>query len=107
VPRLLSSAFLILALALAAPGYAPDAPSRSPTAPVRYGLLWLEVEPSDAHIVLDGEYLDRGVWLISMAPGLHEVTVRKPGYRPWHRRLGIGPGEKLKIAVRLEAEIPK
>lgn len=84
--------------------YAPDGPPRGPSAPVRYGLLWLEVEPTDAHVALDGEFLDRGVWLISMAPGLHEVAVRKEGFLPWGRRIGIGPGESLKIAVQLEKD---
>jgi hypothetical protein len=103
VPRILAAALLILSLATTLPAYAPDTPLR-PAAPVRYGLLWLELDPSDAHIALDGEFLDRGVWLISMAPGLHDIAVRKPGYRPWNRRIGIGPGEKLRIAVRLEPD---
>lgn len=82
--------------------FAPDAPRPGPGTPVRYGLLWLEVDPADAHVALDGEFLDRGVWLISMAPGRHEVSVRRDGFRPWARSIGIGPGESLKIAVRLE-----
>lgn len=108
MPSFLPSAALLILLSALPPAfshaYAPGAPSRGPSVPVRYGLLWLEIDPSDAHIALDGEFLDKGVWLISMAPGLHDVSVRKPGYRPWQRRIGIGPGEKLKIAVRLEAE---
>lgn len=76
-------------------------------APVRYGLLRLEIEPSDAFIALDGESLDKGVWLISMAPGLHYVSVRKEGFLTWTRRIGIGPGENLRISVQLEQEPPK
>jgi hypothetical protein len=110
VPSILPATALALLLSVLPPAagfaYAPDAPGRH-AVPVRYGLLWLEIDPSDAHIALDGEFLDRGVWLISMAPGLHDLAVRKPGYRPWHRRVGIGPGEKLKIAVRLEADSSK
>lgn len=83
---------------------APGDALRGPPAPVRYGLLWLQVEPSDAHVALDGELLDRGVWLISMAPGRHEVIVRRQGFLPWVRRIGIGPGESLKMEVRLEKD---
>lgn len=86
------------------PANAPEDALRGPRAPVRYGLLWLQVEPSDAHVALDGEFLDRGVWLISMAPGRHEVIVRREGFQPWVRQIGIGPGESLKIAVRLEKD---
>lgn len=94
--------FAAAALLLLLPAFAPDRPLRGPAEPVRYGLLRLEVEPGDAHVALDGEFLDRGVWLISLAPGLHDVAVRKEGYLPWTRRVGIGPGEKLRLSVRLE-----
>lgn len=76
-------------------------------ASVRYGLLWLDVHPTGAHIALDGEFLDAGVWLISMAPGLHDIAVRKDGFTPWKRRIGIGPGENLRISVRLERDSGK
>jgi hypothetical protein len=55
-------------------------------------------------VALDGEFLDRGVWLISLAPGLHDLAVRKEGYRPYARRIGIGPGESLRLEVRLDPE---
>lgn len=71
-------------------------------ASLRYGLLWLDIDPNGSHITLDGEFLDSGVWLISMAPGLHDIAVRKDGFMPWSRRIGIGPGESLKLSVRLE-----
>lgn len=78
-------------------------PESSRTA-ARYGLLWLDVDPGDSQVALDGEFLDRGVWLISLAPGLHDLSVRKEGYRPYTRRIGIGPGESLRLEVRLDPE---
>jgi PEGA domain len=112
-------AFLVAAALLAAgppsPGADPVRP-RSETAgfserdpgpaspAVRYGLLHLEVEPGDAFIALDGESLDRGVWLISLAPGLHYVTVGKAGFLTWTRSIAIGPGESLRISVQLVKE---
>ena len=105
--RILLPALLLLA-APVLPGperaQAPGAPLGAPSVPVRYGLLWLQVEPAGAHVALDGEFLDRGVWLISMAPGLHDVAVRLDGFQPWARRIGIGPGENLKLAVQLEKD---
>ncbi|HLP42680.1 MAG TPA: PEGA domain-containing protein [Fibrobacteria bacterium] len=67
-----------------------------------YGLLWLKVEPLDAHVAVDGEYLDRGVWLISLRPGLHDLLIRKEGFHPYARRLDIGEGKSLRLAVRLQ-----
>lgn len=103
---LAASLLLCVLWVLPGPGraYAPGDALRGPPAPVRYGLLWLQVEPSDARVALNGEFLDRGVWLISMAPGRHEVSVRREGFRPWVRQIGIGPGESLKIAVHLEKD---
>jgi hypothetical protein len=93
---------LLLLLSAGGGAYAPGGIPPGKSLPVRYGLLWLELEPADAHVALDGEFLDRGVWLISMAPGQHDVSVRKEGFLPWSRRIGIGSGESLKLAVRLE-----
>lgn len=96
----------VLLLAVLVPGPGPGAESSFGPAASRYGLLWLEVEPPDAHVALDGEYLDRGVWLISVRPGLHDLAVRKEGFRPYTRRLGVGPGESLRLSVRLERGTP-
>lgn len=108
--RLTAAAALFLAFAVQcarSAGLAREpAPSASVPAPaaVRYGLLWLDVDPGEAQVALDGEFLDRGVWLISLAPGLHDLAVRKEGYRPYARRIGINPGESLRLEIRLDRE---
>ena len=79
----------------------PQEPSRSAA---RYALLWLDVEPGDSQVALDGEFLDRGVWLISLSPGLHDLSVRKEGFRPYSRRIGINPGESLRLKVSLDPD---
>jgi hypothetical protein len=66
-----------------------------------YGLLWLQIDPDDVSISLDGEYLDKDVWLISVPPGDHEIRVSKPGYRPQHSRFGIAPGQNVRLDVSL------
>lgn len=78
--------------------------ARPAPSPMRYGLLWLEVEPGDAQVSLDGAFLDSSVWLISMAPGRHAVSIRKDGFRPIDRSIGIGAGENLRLAVQLEKD---
>jgi hypothetical protein len=69
--------------------------------PVRYGLVWLDVEPSPAEVSLDGEYLDLGVWLISVAPGEHELRVRKAGFRAYAQRIAVPAGGSVHLEVRL------
>jgi hypothetical protein len=73
-------------------------------APTRYGLLWLDLDPADAQVSLDGVFLDVDVWLISMAPGRHEISIRKQGFLPMDRSVGISAGENVRLALRLEKD---
>jgi hypothetical protein len=101
--------FLVFAAVVSAPAGLP-APARDlPTArfqnagTVPYGLLWLDVDPAHADVALDGSHLDAGVWLISVAPGRHDLRVRLPGYRTYYSRFVIDPGQNLHLEVRLQA----
>ncbi len=67
----------------------------------RYGLVWLDVEPDKAEVSLDGEYLDMGVWLISVPPGTHELRVGKAGYRGYAERIAVPAGGSIHLNVRL------
>ena len=67
--------------AVAAGSVPPASFTSSATRPA-YGLLWLQIDPDDVSITLDGHYLDKDVWLISVPPGDHEIRVSKAGYRP-------------------------
>jgi hypothetical protein len=73
----------------------------SPAASVRYGLIWLEVQPEKAEVSLDGEFLGQGVWLISAAPGEHEIRVRKAGFRDYAGRIAVPAGGSVHVDVRL------
>lgn len=66
-----------------------------------YGLLWLQIEPDDVSISLDGEFLDKDVWLISVPPGDHEIRVSKAGYRPQRSRFAISPGQSVRLDLTL------
>jgi hypothetical protein len=67
----------------------------------QYGLLWLQIDPDNVSIALDGEYLDKDVWLISVAPGSHVLRVSKPGYLPRESRFDISPGQNVRLDVSL------
>jgi hypothetical protein len=86
---------------------AASAASASSADPIRYGLVWLDVEPSRAEVSLDGEYLDMGVWLISVAPGEHELRVRKDGFRGYAERIAVPPGGSIHLEVRLLPGAPR
>jgi hypothetical protein len=71
-----------------------------------YGLLWLQIDPDKADIALDGLFLDKDVWLVSVAPGSHTLHVRKAGFKPYDTRFGIAAGQNVRVDVRLEALPP-
>lgn len=82
-------------------GYASPASFSSPGARPAFGLLWLQIEPDDVSITLDGQFLDKDVWLISVPPGDHEIRVSKPGYRAQHSRFGISSGQNVRLNLTL------
>jgi hypothetical protein len=66
-----------------------------------YGLLWLQIDPEGVAISLDGDYLDKDVWLVSLAPGEHVLRVSKPGFQPRESRFGIAAGQNVRLDVKL------
>lgn len=67
-------------------------------------MLWLEIYPEDAKIVLDLHFLDVGIWLLSIPPGSHDLEVQKAGYRVHAQEFDIVAGESLHLTIRLERE---
>lgn len=114
--RIIASALFLACAARAAStdGWSglPDggraAPADKATSPVpandfrpAYGLLWLQIDPDGAAISLDGDFLDKDVWLVSLAPGDHVLRVSKPGFRPRESRFGISAGQNVRLDVKL------
>ena len=63
--------------------------------------MWLDIAPAGAMISLDGLYLDTNVWLVSISPGSHRLSVRKQGFLPMESPIGIVAGKSLRLEVRL------
>lgn len=105
LPPAASFAFLAMLMTFAAvSGKASASRGLSPDPGSAYGMVWLEVDPSGADMALDGTFLDVGVWLLSVPPGSHRLSVRKPGFRPRELRFGVSPGERITLDIRLERE---
>lgn len=79
---------------------APSSPAPRSAAP--YGLIWLDVDPGPAEVSLDGDFLDAGVWLISVSPGEHDLRVRKTGFRGYAGRVSVPAGGNVHLDVRLQ-----
>lgn len=86
-------------------------PDSGATATLRRGLLRLTVEPADAAVYLDGEFLARGGELnrlhgaVPVAAGVHRLEVVRPGYVSRSVEIEVEEGsEPTAVDVRLKRE---
>lgn len=79
---------------------------RSPTK----AFLVLRLEPGDAAVYLDGEFLGKASEIarlhgaLAVAPGAHRLEVVRPGYRADSRDVSLAPGQRLELVLSLEPE---
>jgi hypothetical protein len=77
----------------------PDAvvPASAPTAAAG---LTVEASVANCDIEVDGAFMGSTPSTLTLAPGKHEIVVKKAGYQDWTRSMMVGGG-----AVRLSAEM--
>jgi len=94
-----------------APAAAPEQPARAaaPAAPLPATGLELEVEPSSAEILVDGEargaVSDLASGVLGLAPGIYQVSLRAPGYVTWRAEVAVRAARE-RIEVRLARKEP-
>jgi hypothetical protein len=67
-----------------------------------YGLLWLKTDPAESEITLDGQFLDKSVWLLSLPPGYHTLRVRKDAHITYSSGFDIIGGQSLHLDILLK-----
>ncbi|HVY67456.1 MAG TPA: PEGA domain-containing protein [Patescibacteria group bacterium] len=61
---------------------------------VQTGILGVRVNPNDAEVYLNGRLLRRGSGDVDfLPPAEYQVTLKKPGYFDWGKRLAVAPGQ--------------
>jgi hypothetical protein len=84
--------------------------SEQPAARLRSGLLHLRVQPPDAAVYLDGEFLARGDELsrlhgsIPVARGEHILEVLRPGYQPQTLTVLVEGDQPARVQVELQPD---
>jgi hypothetical protein len=58
--------------------------------------------PDGADIEVDGAFVGSTPSVVELSQGEHSVVIRKPGYKPWERKLRLGGGD-----IKLNADLEK
>jgi uncharacterized membrane protein len=64
----------------------------------------LRVQPGDASITIDGEAWEHSGnerLIVQLGPGVHNVQIRKDGYRTYMTDIAIRPGETTTLNVAM------
>lgn len=64
-------------------------------------VLEVRSDPAGADVELDGKFVGNTPTTLRLKPGEYTVTVRKPGFAPWSRKLSAIPDNELKIVAEL------
>lgn len=69
------------------------------------GKLMLEVRPSNASVVIDGNNFGTGSTVVSLAVGAHELLVSAKGFKPNKRTITMRDGRTLRMQVYLQRDV--
>ncbi len=89
--------------------YAPGSYDVAPGVPV-YGGVSFDVQPSDADLVVDGQYVGTvgtfGPYAepLTLTPGTHQIVVQHAGFRAMEWTVTIEPGQVIPFRGAMEQE---
>ena len=89
---------------------APPQTQSPPSSPITVGRLRVHVEPPDAAVYLDGEYLGLGAELsrihsaLAVATGPHRLEAVRPGYVSASRAIEVGKTDIVTVELALEPQ---
>jgi hypothetical protein len=87
--------------------YAPGAYNVAPGVPV-YGGVSFDIQPSDADLIVDGQYVGTvgtfGPYAepLTLTPGWHRIVVQRDGFRPMEWDVTIQPGQVMPYRGAME-----
>jgi PEGA domain len=79
---------------------APSAATLINPAPPTQTTLIVESAPPGADIEIDGNFVGDTPSTVSLAPGSHDISLKKKGFGPWTRKMNISGG-----SIHLSAEL--
>jgi hypothetical protein len=79
--------------------------SAAPAAPVQASLV-IDSTPAGADVEIDGAFVGNTPSTVTVAPGSHQITVKKKGFTDWTKTLNV-TGGTVHLSAELEQEPPK
>ena len=67
------------------------------------GQLQISSTPDGADIEIDGSFVGNTPSSVGVAPGQHDISVKKTGFKPWERKITVSSGQ-VNVNAALEAE---
>jgi len=83
-------------------GVVPVAPVVAAPALAAQASLTIESSPVGADVEVDGGFVGNTPSTVNVAPGNHEITVKKKGFTDWTRKLNV-TGGSIHLSAELEA----
>lgn len=80
-------------------------PSPSPTVAVQASVI-VDSTPAGADIEIDGAFVGNTPSTISVAPGSHDIAVKKKGFADWTKKMSV-TGGSIHLNAELEPEAAK
>jgi len=74
-----------------------------PAAPPAQAELRITSAPDAADIEVDGSFVGNTPSTIGVAPGDHQLSLKKPGFKPWERKITVSSGQ-VNVNAELEPE---
>jgi hypothetical protein len=87
--------------------YAPGPYAAGPGVSI-YGGLSFDIQPYDADLFIDGEYVGKvgdftpGTEPLTLTPGVHRIAIQRDGFRPMEWEVAIEPGEVIPYRGTME-----
>jgi len=76
---------------------------RSEPAPASVAKLSVASTPEGADVEVDGEFVGNTPSVLQLDPGAHRVSMTKPGYKSWEKKITLAPGD-IKLTADLQPE---
>jgi hypothetical protein len=75
-----------------------------PTADSTKGTVNISSNPTQADILVDGQFVGNSPAALKLAPGKHTIAVKLSGHKEWSREIAVESGSEVQLTANLEKQ---